>query len=244
MNILIVGSGGREHAIAWKIKQSPRVSRLWVAPGNAGTATIAENVALSTEDVAGLIQFAASHNVNLVVIGPENALAASLVDALHEAGIPAFGPTRNAAQIETSKAFSKSFMRRHGIPTARFATFTRYQDALAYLDRVDYAMVIKASGLAGGKGVIIPETRQEARDALQAIMVDRAFGDAGEEVIIEEKLEGEEVSLMAFSDGFTVRAMLPAQDHKRILDEDQGPNTGGMGAYAPPQFALPHWSKK
>lgn len=239
MNILIVGSGGREHAIAWKIKQSPRVSRLWVAPGNAGTASIAENVVLSTDDVAGLVQFAAGHHIDLAVIGPENALAAGLVDALHEAGIPAFGPTRNAAQIETSKAFSKAFMQRHAIPTARFATFTRIQDALAYLDQVDHAVVIKASGLAAGKGVIIPETRQKALDALQAIMVDRAFGDAGEEVIIEEKLEGEEVSLMAFSDGFTVRAMLPAQDHKRIFDEDQGPNTGGMGAYAPTPLCPP-----
>ena len=239
MNILIVGSGGREHAIAWKIKQSSRVSRLWVAPGNAGTAEIAENVPVAAEDVTGLVQFATDQKVDLVVVGPESALAAGLVDALHAAGIPAFGPTRAAAQIETSKAFSKTFMQRHAIPSASFAAFTRYEDALAYLDQVDHPVVIKASGLAAGKGVIVPETSQEALAALQTIMVERAFGSAGEEVIIEEKLEGEEVSLMAFSDGFTVRAMPPAQDHKRIFDGDRGPNTGGMGASAPTPLCPP-----
>jgi phosphoribosylamine--glycine ligase/phosphoribosylformylglycinamidine cyclo-ligase len=233
MKVLVIGSGGREHALAWKIRQSPRVSRLWVAPGNAGTAQVAENVAIRAEDVPTLVQFAHAQQVDLVVIGPEASLAAGISDALAQAGIRAFGPSRAAAQIETSKAFSKAFMQRWGIPTARFAAFTRYEEALAYLEQAVTPVVIKASGLAAGKGVILPASLAEARAALHSLMVERAFGAAGECVVIEERLEGEEVSLMAFTDGRTLRVMPPAQDHKRLNDQDQGPNTGGMGAYAP-----------
>ena len=239
MQILIVGSGGREHAIAWKISQSPRVSRLFIAPGNPGTATLGENVALSAEDVPGLVAFAVQHAIELVVIGPESALAAGLADALQAVGIPVFGPTRAAAQIETSKAFAKEFMLRHGIPSARFACFEQLEPALAYLAHVTWPVVIKTSGLAAGKGVILPDSAAEAQAALRAMLVERQYGAAGEQVIIEERLTGEEVSLLAFSDGHTIYPMPPAQDHKRLLDGDHGPNTGGMGAYAPAPALTP-----
>lgn len=231
MNILVVGSGGREHAIAWKISQSPRLMKLFIAPGNAGTSALGENVAIDVEDVAGLRDFCLNEKIDLVVVGPEASLAAGLVNELQSHHIPAFGPTREAAQIEASKAFSKAFMQRCGIPTAQFRSFSKKDEALAFLQSVAYPVVIKASGLAAGKGVFLPETCQEAREAIQAIMEERAFGEAGAEVIIEERLEGEEISLLAFTDGYTIRSMPPAQDHKRIFDGDQGPNTGGMGAY-------------
>ena len=233
MNVLLIGSGGREHALAWKMAQSPRLSRLWIAPGNPGTAQHGENIPLSAEQVPGLVEFACQNAVDLAVVGPEGALAAGLSDALVEAGIPAFGPTRAAAEIETSKVFSKQFMQRHNIPTARFAAFTDLDAALQHLASVDYPVVIKASGLAAGKGVLLPESQAEARAALEEILVARRFGSAGDAVVIEERLVGEEVSLLAFSDGLTVAAMPPAQDHKRLKDGDLGPNTGGMGAYAP-----------
>jgi phosphoribosylamine--glycine ligase/phosphoribosylformylglycinamidine cyclo-ligase len=239
MNILIIGSGGREHAIAWKIAQSPHCSQLFIAPGNAGTSSLGKNVPVNAENVPGLVSFASENAIDLVIVGPESALAAGVVDALQAAGLRVFGPTRAAAQIESSKAFAKAFMKRHGIPTARFATFPSYTAALEYLDHVDYPLVVKTSGLAAGKGVILPESDAEARTALRSIMVDRIFGTAGEEIIIEERLSGEEVSLLAFSDGFTVCPMPPAQDHKRLLDGDQGPNTGGMGAYAPAPVCPP-----
>lgn len=239
MNVLIVGSGGREHAIAWKLMQSPRLSRLWTAPGNAGTAHLGENAPLGVEDVPGLVNFARLKAIDLAVIGPEAALALGLADALQDAGIRAFGPTAAAAQIETSKAFSKAFMHKYGIPTARFASFTQFEEAVEFLEKVEHPVVIKASGLAAGKGVVLPETVEKARAALESIMVERIFGDAGDAVVIEERLTGEEVSLMAFSDGRTVLPMLPAQDHKRIFDNDQGPNTGGMGAYAPAPVCPP-----
>lgn len=233
MNVLIVGSGGREHAITWKIASSRWVDRLYVAPGNAGTATLAENVDIQVDDIPALVKFAQEAQVGVVVIGPEAPLAMGLADALRQAGIRAFGPAQTAARIESSKAFAKAFMARWGIPTARFATFSDYDAAAAYLDATDYPVVIKASGLAAGKGVIIPAGKQDAHAALKAILVGGEFGAAGNEVVIEERLEGEEVSLMAFTDGTTVRTMPPAQDHKRLLDGDRGPNTGGMGAYAP-----------
>ncbi len=239
MRILIIGSGGREHAITWKISQSPHCSQLFIAPGNAGTATLGKNVPVGAEDVPALVTFARDNAIDLVVVGPETALAAGLVDALQAAGIRAFGPTRSAAQIESSKAFAKAFMQRHGIPSARYAAFTSYETALDYLNQADFPLVIKTSGLAAGKGVILPESDPEARTALRSIMVDRTFGAAGDEVIIEERISGEEVSLLAFSDGFTVYPMPPAQDHKRLLDNDQGPNTGGMGAYAPAPVCPP-----
>ena len=239
MNILIVGSGGREHALAWKTAQSPRCKRLLIAPGNGGTAALGENIPVQVENVDGLVALAKENAVDLVIIGPEAALAVGLVDALQAAGVRAFGPSRLAARIETSKAFAKDFMARWEIPTARYASFDDYNAALAHLDAVSYPVVIKTSGLAAGKGVMLPESRQAAREALRAMMVERIFGSAGETVIIEERLEGEEVSLLAFTDGLTVRAMPPAQDHKRLLQDDQGPNTGGMGAYAPAPVCPP-----
>ncbi len=233
MNILIIGSGAREHALAWKIAQSPRAGKIFAAPGNTGTAQSAENVAIAADDVASLVAFARKKGIALVVVGPEAPLALGVVDALQKEKIRAFGPTRAAAQIEASKSFAKAFMLRHNIPTARFASFGDYREALGYLLSVDAPIVIKASGLAAGKGVILPECADDAEAALRQIMLDHEFGAAGDEVVIEERLEGEEVSLLAFSDGTTVRTMPPAQDHKRLLDGDQGPNTGGMGAYAP-----------
>lgn len=239
MKILIVGSGGREHALGWKISQSRHLTGLYFAPGNAGTAELGENIAVSSTDLPGLVSLARTTAVDLVVIGPEAPLAAGLADRLREAGIPAFGPSRLAAQIEASKAFSKAFMQRHGLPTARFATFKTFQPALDHLRQVNYPVVIKASGLAAGKGVIVPESAPEAEDALRAMLLEQAFGSASEEVIIEERLQGEEVSLLAFSDGTNIRLMPPAQDHKRLLEGDRGPNTGGMGAYAPAPICPP-----
>ncbi len=239
MNVLIIGSGGREHAMAWKIAQSPRLSKLYIASGNAGTMACGENVALNPENHLALVLFCKEKQIDLVLVGPEVPLAAGIVDALSEAGVRCFGPKRAAAQIEASKVFSKDFMSRHNIPTARYSTFVHFEDALACLKKVDYPIVIKASGLAAGKGVILPESFDEGRATLESIMVDKSFGAAGNEVIIEERLTGPEVSLMAFTDGETVVPMLPAQDHKRLLDGDCGPNTGGMGAYAPAPIFTP-----
>lgn len=233
LKILVLGSGGREHALAWKLAQSPRLSRLYIAPGNPGTAACGENVSLDVNDQAGIIRFCREEQIGLVMVGPEAPLAAGVADALSAAGIRCFGPSQAAAQIESSKAFAKNFMARHEIPTARYATFSRLNEALAHLKQVDYPIVIKASGLAAGKGVILPEGRAEAEAALRDMLEGGVFGAAGEEVIIEERLTGPEVSLMAFVDGRTVRPMLAAKDHKRVFDGDQGPNTGGMGAYAP-----------
>jgi len=239
MNILVVGSGGREHAIAWKVAQSPRLARLFIAPGNAGTAVVGQNVPIPADNLAGIVAFCRQQAVDLVIIGPEAVLALGLADELSLAGIRVFGPAREAARIETSKAFSKEFMRRHNIPTARFARFRIYDEALDYIREVDYPVVIKASGLAAGKGVFVPDTLEEAEASLHAMMIDKTFGPAADEVIIEERLVGEEVSLLAFSDGKTVSPMPPAQDHKRLLDGDRGPNTGGMGAYAPAPICPP-----
>lgn len=239
MKILIVGSGGREHAIAWKVAQSPLKPKIFIAPGNAGTCQLGENVDIGADDVTRLTAFASDQGIDLVIVGPEASLAAGLIDELNRAGIRAFGPTQAAAQIETSKSFAKAFMQRHQIPTARFASFRDYEAAAAHVQAVDYPVVIKTSGLAAGKGVILPQTWEETCATLQSILVDRVFGVAGEEVIIEERLEGEEVSLLAFTDGKTICLMPPAQDHKRLLDGDQGPNTGGMGAYAPAPVCSP-----
>lgn len=230
MNILIIGGGGREHALAWKLAQSPRVGRVFVAPGNGGTDS---SISLPESDVAGLIAFAQQESIGLVVIGPEAPLAAGAADAFRTAGLRCFGPSQAAARLETSKAFAKDFMARHDIPTAAYATFTDYPAALAHLRSIDYPVVIKASGLATGKGVIVPDTREEAEAALHVIMVERVFGAAGDEAIIEERIAGPEISLLGFSDGRTVVVMPPAQDHKRVFDGDRGPNTGGMGAFAP-----------
>lgn len=232
-SVMIVGGGGREHAIAWKCKQSPKLGRLVVAPGNAGTAQIAENVPMDADDIDALVLFAQDQAIDLVIVGPEVPLAAGLVDRLADEGIAAFGPRRDAARIESSKAFSKQFMLDQGIPTAAFATFTALESALEYLDSVDYQVVVKADGLAAGKGVLICETVGEAQNAVRTILDDGAFGEAGNNVIIEERLTGPEVSLLAFCDGMSSRLMPTARDYKRALDGDRGLNTGGMGAFSP-----------
>ncbi|HEX6271134.1 MAG TPA: phosphoribosylamine--glycine ligase [Anaerolineales bacterium] len=233
MNALIIGSGGREHAIAWKLKQSPQLTKLYIAPGNAGTELCGENVPLNVDDHAAVVRFCKEKPIDLVIVGPEVPLAAGIADVLIENNIHCLGPERAAAQLEASKAFAKDFMARHRIPTARYATFTRLDAAIHYLEAVDYPIVIKVSGLAAGKGVILPASVEEGKSTLKAILNDKTFGDAGNEVVIEERLTGQEVSLMAFTDGITIVPMIPAQDHKRLLDGDEGPNTGGMGAYAP-----------
>ncbi len=244
MDVLIIGSGGREHAIAWKVAQSPKLSKLYIAPGNPGTAECGENVALEVSDYAAVIQFCREKRVDLVIVGPETPLADGIADALTGAGIRCFGPGKAAAQIEASKVFSKHFMARHGIPTARYATFTKLAEALAHLEQIDYPVVIKASGLAAGKGVMLPETKTEAESVLREMLEGGVFGAAGSEVVIEERMRGPEVSLLAFTDGKTVVPMLPAQDHKRIFDDDQGPNTGGMGAYAPAPIFTADWMEE
>ena len=239
MNVLIIGSGGREHAIAWKIAQSPQLDRLFIAPGNSGTSQLGENVPILIEDISSIVTFSKEKKIDLVVIGPEIPLTLGLSDALQAAAIHVFGPSRAAAQIEGSKAFAKAFMARHAIPTARSETFTDFSSASTYLQQLHTPIVVKASGLAAGKGVILPENQTQALQALREMLVDGIFGEAGRAVVIEERLEGEEVSLLAFSDGTTVLAMPPAQDHKRLLEDDRGPNTGGMGAYAPAPVLTP-----
>jgi phosphoribosylamine--glycine ligase len=234
LHVLIIGSGGREHAIAWKMAQSSRLGQLYCLPGNPGTAQVGKNVGgISMEDHPAILRFCTEKRIDLVVIGPETCLAAGLADVLKSAGIQVFGPSKAAAQIESSKVFSKDFMRRHAIPTAQYASFNNLTDALTHLNQVSYPVVIKASGLAAGKGVVLPETIQEAKTELESILTGGAFGEAGREVVIEERLSGQEVTLLAFSDGVTVKPMVPSQDHKRALEGDRGLNTGGMGAYAP-----------
>ncbi len=231
--VLVIGSGGREHALACKLGQSPSVERVYVAPGNAGTAVIAENVPIAEDDFAGLIAFVRKKRIGLTAVGPEVPLANGIVDQFQAAGLPIFGPTQAAAQLEASKAFAKAFMQEMGIPTAKAAVFTDYEEAREYLAQNPGPAVIKASGLAAGKGVIVCDNTAQAETALQEIMLDRAFGGAGDEVLIEERMAGPELSLLVLTDGGTAVPLLPARDHKRIFDGDRGPNTGGMGAYAP-----------
>ena len=233
MKVLVVGSGGREHALAWALARSPRVEEIHVAPGNGGTADLATNVDLRADDVQGLTAYAREGGFHLVVIGPEVPLALGLADALIEAGVPVFGPRRAAARLESSKAFSKDFMRAHGIPTADYGVFTDADAALAYLETHPAPIVVKADGLAAGKGAYVCRTDEEARQAVEMIMRVRLYGAAGDAVVIEEFLPGQEVTVLAFADGHTVRPMILAQDHKAAYDGDRGPNTGGMGAYAP-----------
>ncbi|KAH6622274.1 phosphoribosylglycinamide synthetase [Boeremia exigua] len=245
LRVLLVGNGGREHAIAWKLLQSPRIEHIFVCPGNGGTATISPKVtnvsAVSDSDFAGLVAFAKDNNVNFLIPGPEAPLVAGIVDffAQHAPHIKAFGPSKAAATMEGSKTFSKDFMARHAIPTAAYRNFSDHASAAAYLSSTTHPVVIKASGLAAGKGVIIPTSRDEAHAALADIMQTHAFGAAGDEVVIEELLTGDELSILSFSDGYTVKSLPPAQDHKRISDGDRGPNTGGMGTYAPTRIAPP-----
>lgn len=230
---MIVGSGGREHALAWKLAQSPKVDEIFVAPGNGGTAAIAENIAIPDSHVPALARFAKERGVDLAVVGPEVPLVLGLSNAMAKQGIPCFGPDAYAAQLEGSKSFAKLVMEQTGVPTARSATFENYDSAKAYLDKHPIPVVIKADGLAAGKGVIVAHTREEAEKALDRCMRKQSFGMAGDRVVIEEALEGEEASFLALCDGETVVPLASSQDHKPIGEGDTGPNTGGMGAYSP-----------
>jgi phosphoribosylamine--glycine ligase len=234
MNVLIIGSGGREHALAWKVAQDPRVAKVFVAPGNAGTATEAkcENVAIDVLAIEQLADFAAA-NVQLTIVGPEAPLVKGVVDLFRSRGLEIFGPTAAAAQLEGSKAFTKDFLARHAIPTADYQNFTEVEPAVAYLREKGAPIVIKADGLAAGKGVIVAMTLEEAEDAVRDMLSGNAFGDAGARVVIEEFLDGEEASFIVMVDGENVLPMATSQDHKRVGDGDSGPNTGGMGAYSP-----------
>lgn len=239
MKILVIGGGGREHALVWKIAQSPRLTKLYCAPGNAGIEQLATCVAIQTDDIAGLKAFAQSERIDLTVVGPEAPLAAGIADEFRKVRLKIFGPTRAAAQLESSKTFSKELMARYRIPTAASQSFTALKPALEYLDRQRTPIVVKADGLAQGKGVVVAETLEQARQALGDMLEKKVFGQSGSRVVIEEFLDGEELTIMAFTDGKTVVPMLPAQDHKRVGDGDTGSNTGGMGAYAPAPLGTP-----
>jgi phosphoribosylamine---glycine ligase len=238
-NVLVIGSGGREHALAWKIAQSPDLGNLYVAPGNGGTSGIATNVPIKSGDIQGLLDFAQQHDIHLTVVGPDDTLALGVVDAFTEAGMRIYGPTRAAAQIEASKAFSKDLMTKTHVPTARYATFTDLAAAKDYVHTQPFPVVVKASGLALGKGVYICPDLGWAHQALEEIMGDMIFGEAGSSVVIEELLDGQEVSIHAFCDGHTAVLFPSAQDHKRIGNGDTGPNTGGMGTFAPVPWVKP-----
>ncbi len=236
MKILVVGGGGREHALVWKIAQSPKAERVFAAPGNGGTAAIAENLDFRPTDIEGLGKVAREKGIDLVVVGPEAPLASGIVDHFDRLEIPVFGPTRAAAQIESSKAFARNLMEKYGIPCPKAAIFSSYSEAHEYLQKQRAPVVVKADGLAAGKGVIIAGSLDDADRAINDIMKARVFGSAGDKVVIDEYLSGREVSLIAFSDGKTVSPMVAACDYKKIGDNDQGPNTGGMGSYSPPGF--------
>lgn len=238
MNILVVGGGGREHALCWKLRQSPNVSKLYCAPGNGGIADIAECVPIKANDVAGMVAWAASHEIDFVVVAPDDPLALGMVDALEAAGIPAFGPRANAAIIEASKVFSKNLMEQYHIPTAKYQSFTDMTAALAYVRAQGAPIVVKADGLALGKGVVVAQTVAQAEEAVQSMMAEGRFGEAGTRLVIEECMTGPEVTVLAFCDGVHVLPMPSSQDHKRAFDGDKGPNTGGMGAISP----SPHYT--
>ncbi len=233
MKVLVVGGGGREHALCWKISQSPKVSEIFCAPGNAGISEIARCVEIKASDISGLVDLARREKIDLTVVGPEDPLTRGLADAMEAQGLRVFGPRAGAAAIEGSKLLAKEIMARYGIPTARYAAFDSPGEAERYIRGLNAPCVVKADGLAAGKGVIVAGSTEEALAAVRLIMIERAFGSAGDTVVVEELLEGEEVSILAFTDGETVVPMLPAQDHKQVYDGDRGPNTGGMGAYAP-----------
>lgn len=240
MNVLIIGGGGREHTIAWKLLQSPKVKKVYCAPGNGGIAGIAQNVPIGVNDFAALAQFAKDEGIDLTVVGPEDPLLGGIVDFFEERNLPIFGPNGKAALIEGSKSFAKSLMKRYNIPTSAYESFLDYESAIAYVREQGAPIVVKADGLAAGKGVVVAETLAEAEEALRHIMQDHAFGEAGARVVIEECMRGEELSLLSFVDGETVKPMITSQDHKRIFNDDLGPNTGGMGTYAP----VPHMSNE
>ena len=239
MKLLVIGSGGREHALAWKLAQSPKVATVFVAPGNAGTAPEPKLQNLPLTAHTDLIDFCRKENVAFTIIGPEAPLAAGIVDDFRAAGLPVFGPTRAAAQLESSKDFAKAFMKRHGIPTAGYQTFDNAQQAHDYVDAKGAPIVIKADGLAAGKGVIVAMTLAEAHAAIDDMLLGNKMGNAGARVVIEDFLQGEEASFIVMSDGDNVLPMATSQDHKRLLDGDQGPNTGGMGAYSPAPIVTP-----
>lgn len=241
MRVLIIGAGGREHALGWKAAQNPNVETVFVAPGNAGTALEPklENVNIAVEDIAGLVAFAQENKIELTIVGPEAPLVIGVVDAFREVGLPIFGPTQAAAQLEGSKAFTKDFLARHDIPTGSYANFTEIEPAIAYVREQGAPIVVKADGLAAGKGVIVAMTLTEAEDAIKDMLAGNAFGEAGSRVVIEEFLEGEEASFIVMVDGANVLPMATSQDHKRVGDKDTGPNTGGMGAYSPAPVVTP-----
>jgi len=239
MRVLVVGGGGREHALVWKLKQSPRVTEIYCAPGNAGIARQATCININAEDIPALLAFAREKAIDITLVGPEAPLTVGIVDEFQAAGLKIFGPSRAAAEIEGSKVFAKDIMAKYGIPTAGYAVFTDPAEAAAYIQKIGVPCVLKADGLAAGKGVIIANDMQTALDAVRSIMVDRDFGEAGARLVVEECLTGEEVSILAFTDGDAVIPMVSSQDHKRAFDNDEGPNTGGMGAYAPAPVYTP-----
>jgi phosphoribosylamine--glycine ligase len=244
MKVLVVGGGGREHALVWKISQSPKVAKIYAAPGNAGIAGLAECASIKADDIPGLLAFAKAKAIDLTVVGPEGPLSMGIVDEFTRAGLRVFGPSRKAAELEASKRFSKDLMKKYHIPTAEYEVFTDKSAAAAYVHKKGAPIVVKADGLAAGKGVVVAETVEEALKALDLIMTEKAYGSAGDRVIIEECLRGEEASFMAFSDGRTVVPMASSQDHKRVFDADKGPNTGGMGAYSPAPIVTPQLERK
>ncbi|OGC05082.1 phosphoribosylamine--glycine ligase [candidate division WOR-1 bacterium RIFOXYA12_FULL_43_27] len=237
MKVLIIGSGGREHTLAWKISQSPKLTKLYCAPGNAGTAIVAENVPIADNDIAGLKDFAVKNSIDLTIVGPEIPLVMGIVDEFEAAGLKIFGPSKAAAKIEGSKIFAKNLMHKYNIPTAEAIVYEKVEDALNFVKKVGTPIVIKVDGLAAGKGVFVAKDQKEAEEAVKRILVDKEFGAAGNKIIVEECLKGEEVSILAITDGETILPLASAQDHKRVFDRDEGPNTGGMGAYSPAPIA-------
>ncbi|WP_027339643.1 phosphoribosylamine--glycine ligase [Halonatronum saccharophilum] len=233
MRVLVIGSGGREHGLVWKLKQSDKVEEIFVASGNAGTADLAENIEISDSDIEGLISFAKGREVDLTVVGPEAPLVDGVVDTFEKEGLRIFGPTKDGAKLEGSKVFSKDLMKKYGIPTAKYESFSDAKKAIDYIKKEGAPIVVKAEGLAAGKGVIVAQDVEEAIQAVEEIMVDERFGQAGNQIVVEEFLKGEEATVLAFTDGKTIVPMIPSQDHKAAYDGDKGPNTGGMGAYAP-----------
>ncbi len=244
MKVLVVGGGGREHALVWKLKKSPRVSKIFCAPGNAGIGQLAELVELKDTGISGLADFAEKNRVDLTVVGPEAPLIAGLVDEFEKRGLNVFGPSKAAAELEGSKAFAKAFMDKYSIPTAKYRVFEDASEAQEYVRAIGAPLVVKADGIAAGKGVVVASSEEEAIEAIDKIMVERAFGQSGNKIVIEEKLEGEEATLLAFSDGNMIIPMVSSQDHKAVYDGDKGPNTGGMGAYSPAPIVTSEVMKK
>jgi len=244
MKVLVIGSGGREHALVWKITQSPKVSQIYCAPGNAGISKLAQCININADNIEKLVNFAQEEKIDLTIVGPELPLSNGIVNEFNRKGLRVFGPSKKATEIESSKVFSKYLMKKYNIPTANYEVFQNSEKAFDYIKQQAFPLVIKADGLAAGKGVFIVKDLLQARDALDALMEEKKFGEAGRQVIIEEFLEGEEVSILAFCDGKTIVPMVSSQDHKKIFDNDRGPNTGGMGAYSPVPFYPDEFEKR